>query len=164
MQRIPKIQSSSAIILFAAAMLGCNVGGGGGGGPASSPLPERDSLPELAQGTPISRGAALYERFGCRLCHGDGGRGGVANPNNDTGGKISGLTLVKEGYAKEELIKKLGEGVETVGMENPQKGPPPLRMPAYDRLLTQAQLSELADYLISLYPKGKEADDWDDEE
>ncbi|MEE8409970.1 MAG: c-type cytochrome, partial [Myxococcota bacterium] len=79
----------------------------------------------------MARGAELYQIKGCRLCHGDAGKGGVTNPHNDTGGMINGLTLVKEGYTEEQLAKKISEGVANVGRAKADGPVPPFRMPAY---------------------------------
>ncbi|RMG45225.1 MAG: hypothetical protein D6719_00535, partial [Candidatus Dadabacteria bacterium] len=44
------------------------------------------------------RGALLFKRYGCHLCHGKNAEGGFKNPNSETGGVIGGLTKVAEGY------------------------------------------------------------------
>ncbi|RME48702.1 MAG: cytochrome c, partial [Deltaproteobacteria bacterium] len=143
---------------------GCDLGGGGGGGPETV-VPGRRPLPARATpiSDPVARGKALYERMGCALCHGEEGSGGVANPNSETGGKIVGLTLVKEGYSEAELVAKIGTGVPNVGRKDPGKAPPPLRMPAYATWLSEEERHDLAAYLFSLYPKDRESeDDWDE--
>lgn len=40
------------------------------------------SAPPIAGAAQAARGAALYRRSGCVTCHGEGGRGGVRNPNS----------------------------------------------------------------------------------
>ena len=161
--RLSKFLPPACCALFALlAASACNVGGGGGGGPSDRPLPARALVLPKPNADPVLRGAQVYERQGCRLCHGEAGKGGVSNPNSETAGKINGLTLVKEGYSKDELVKKIEEGQQEVGKDNKQGATPPLRMPVYGAWLSKQQLSDLAEYLLSLYPKGAAAadDDW----
>jgi len=127
----------------------------------------RPALPayqaEATPQDPVARGQVLYQERGCRLCHGEAGAGGMANPGSDTGGKINGLTLVKEGYTPEQLRKKIAEGVPTVGKAASDGPTPPLRMPPYHEQFGDREIEDLAAYLISLYPKDREdEDDWDD--
>ena len=113
---------------------------------------------------PVARGEALYRSQGCVLCHGEGGRGGVSNPNSETGGKITGLTLVREGYTLGDLLARIAEGVDHVGRKGKRGPTPPYRMPAYGQWLTRRQREALAAYLMSLYPKDRKVeDDWDDD-
>lgn len=142
----------------------CDLGGGGGGGAAATPLPPRPiptHAPELPDS--VARGELLFRDQACRLCHGEGGTGGVANANSETGGKINGLTLVKEGYTREELIQRLRNGVPRVGRKDADGSVPPLRMMPYGRHLSERQIADLADYVLSLYPKDRAEDDWDAE-
>ena len=140
----------------------CDLGGGGGGGAAATPLPSRPiriEVPEPPDG--VARGEFLFRDQGCRLCHGEAGKGGVANANSETGGKINGLTLVKEGYTREELVQRLRNGVPQVGRKDRDRPVPPLRMMPYGRHLSERQIADLADYVLSLYPKERAEDDWD---
>lgn len=132
---------------------GCDIGGGGGGGPSPIPLPQRPPFqrpPEIAD--PAARGKIHYRNLGCALCHGEAGAGGVANRNSETGGLITGLTKVREGYSRAEIAKRIREGVPTVGKKDPRGPTPPLRMPAYAAYLTGRGLDDLVSYLFSLYP------------
>lgn len=154
----------TALCLGVAASLlpACDLGGGGGGGASATPLPPRPipaRAPEPTDG--VARGELLFKAQACRLCHGDAGAGGVANANSETGGKINGLTLVKEGYTREELVQRLRNGVPKVGRKDLAGPVPPLRMMAYGRRLSERQIGDLADYLFSLYPKDRAEDDWD---
>ena len=115
--------------------------------------------------TPVARGEWVFHTAGCALCHGDAGKGGVNNANSETGGKINGLLLIKEGYDAKQLEERIREGVFEVGKGDPKGRVPPLRMPAYGAWLSKQDVSDLVAYLFSLYPKkgGGEADDWDDD-
>ena len=131
-----------------------------------------NSLPELPAlkgptnaGDPVSRGEWVFHAAGCALCHGKNGVGGVNNRNSETGGKIPGLTLVKEGYSADELAQRIREGAHDVG-KGDKKGPvPPLRMPAYGNWLSKQDVSDLVAYVFSLYPKkAGSKDDWGDDD
>lgn len=145
-------------------LLGCEKGGAGGGGPASEALPPRpDYSPVKPTASPSVQGKELYKVMGCRICHGDAGKGGVDNPNSITGEKINGLTLVKEGYTLKQLQQTISKGVPIVKRKD-NKGPvPPFRMPVHGRFLASSDIEALAWYLFSLYPKDRVLeDDWDD--
>jgi mono/diheme cytochrome c family protein len=150
--------------LAVSSLPGCDLGGGGGGGAALTPLPPRPIRAQAAEPADgATRGELLFRDQACRLCHGDQGKGGVSNANSETGGKINGLTLVKEGYTREELIQRLRNGVPKVGRKDPGGPVPPLRMLPYGRHLSERQIADLADYVLSLYPKDRAEDDWDAE-
>jgi mono/diheme cytochrome c family protein len=155
----------ACVTLALCSLAACDLGGGGGGGAAAAPLPPRPiriEVPEPADG--VARGAVLFRDQGCRLCHGEAGQGGVANRNSETGGKINGLTLVKEGYTRKQLEERLRDGVPSVGRADRNGPTPPLRMMPYGRMLSERQVSDLADYVLSLYPKDRVTqDDWDTE-
>jgi len=155
-----------ASILAALLVVSCDMGGGGGGGPASTTLPARSAFrPESVPADPTVRGAGVFRARGCVLCHGDAGKGGVDNENSETGGKIAGLTLVKEGYTQQQLEERIRDGVPEVGRKDAAGPLPPLRMPAYGAMLSAREIGDLAAYLLALYPREREAqDDWDDEE
>jgi cytochrome c553 len=146
---------AAAILLLASTSSGCATSGAG-----PSPEPAHAPPPNTAEG----RGAWVFSVAGCTLCHGRTGQGGVKNRNSETGGKINGLTLVKESYSAKELAQKIREGVREVGRENPHGPAPPLRMPAYGKWIPDQAISDVVAYLFSLYPKGKAKEDsWDDD-
>lgn len=113
---------------------------------------------EKAGSDPAKRGEALYTRLGCQTCHGVRGSGGYPN-NNVPGGKIPGLTHAAEGFTRQELLKKIAEGVKPV-KENPQGPEPRLSMPAWKEVLKPKDLEDLADYLISLKPPPSQGEEW----
>lgn len=84
--------------------------------------------------------------------HGAGGVGGVFNANAQTGGMINGLRFVAETYTKEQLAKRIMDGVPSVLKANPNGPAPPLSMPVYRGLIGFGEMGELVDYLYSLKP------------
>jgi mono/diheme cytochrome c family protein len=120
---------------------------------APAPVPVR--APFVAGATAIERGRAVYLRYGCSICHGQDGKGGFANPNAETDGKVPGITFVAEGYTRPELRKKILDGLATIGKKD-AKGPrPPFRMPGWAGQMSDADVADLVEYLWSLYPKSE---------
>ena len=112
----------------------------------------KPSVPDTA----AARGRMVYERYGCRMCHGDAGKGGFANPNAETDGKVPNITLVKEGYTPAEIANLIRKGNPKIGLADPKGPTPPYRMPSWgDRMSTQ-DVNDLVQYLLSLYPKSAE--------
>lgn len=103
--------------------------------------------------TPVSRGHAVYARYGCAGCHGPEGKGGFSNPNAETEGKVPGVTFVAEGFTRKELRLKVLEGFASVGKKDQNGARPPFRMPGWAGQMTDQEVSDLVEYLWSLYPK-----------
>ena len=110
----------------------------------------------------LDRGRQLYEKYSCIACHGAGGVGGVYNANAQTGGMINGVKFVAETYSKEDLSKRILDGVPVVPKANPNGPAPPLAMPSYRGIIGVEEMRELVDYLYSLRPPGaaKKATEW----
>ena len=106
-----------------------------------------------ADETPAARGKILYDRYGCVMCHGADGKGGFANPNSETDGKVPGLTKVAEGYTEAELVRLIGHGTARIGRSDASGPVPPYRMPGWGDRLSDAEIKDLVRYLISLAPK-----------
>ncbi len=106
--------------------------------------------------TAVSPGRLVYERYGCSLCHGADGEGGFANANAETAGKVPGVIYVAEGYTEAELRKRILDGVATVGKADPKGPRPPFRMPGWAGQMSDQDVSDLVQYLKSLYPKSAE--------
>ena len=109
------------------------------------------------------RGEMIFNKAGCVGCHGRAGVGG--NPNNNVAGnKIPTLTLVADGYSREELLTKIKVGVPKPLNDDPSGPEPMIHMPAWGQVLKDDELESLADYLISLKPKAAGGaatkDDW----
>jgi len=105
--------------------------------------------------TTVGRGHAVYDRYGCAMCHGADGKGGFANPNSETEGKVPGVTFVAEGFTRRELRQKILDGFAAVGRKDPNGPRPPYRMPGWAGQMTDAEVADLVEYLWSLYPKSE---------
>jgi mono/diheme cytochrome c family protein len=105
------------------------------------------------------RGRLVYARYGCASCHGADGKGGFANANAETEGKVPPVVFVAEGFTRPELRRKILDGFATVGKKDPQGPRPPYRMPGWAGQMTDAEVSDLVEFLWSLYPKS-ETDKW----
>lgn len=109
--------------------------------------------------TPVARGRQVYLRYGCSACHGPEGKGGFANTNAETEGKVPAVNYVAEGFTRRELRKKILDGFAPVGKKDPNGPRPPFRMPGWAGQMTDAEVSDLVEYLWSLYPK-TETEKW----
>lgn len=105
----------------------------------------------------LTRGKAVFARYSCNACHGQGGVGGIMNINAESGGKVNGLLHVSETYTEAELADKIRNGVPTVGKGDPTGPEPPLRMPSFRDLIAGQELRDLVAYLLSLRPPPGEA-------
>lgn len=111
------------------------------------------------EGDSLKRGEEIYKRVGCTTCHNKAGKGGYPNVNA-VGGRIPTLELVADGFSKEELVKKILEGVAHPAKADPAGPDPLLSMPAWEKKLNKEEIEAVADYLISLKPKGAKDGDW----
>jgi mono/diheme cytochrome c family protein len=119
------------------------------GGRAYARLPSPEVIHLAKPPIPASaaaRGRVVYERYGCRMCHGDDGKGGFANPNAETDGKVPGITYVK-------LIRT---GTPRIGLADPKGPMPPYRMPSWGDRMSAREVDDLVQYLLSLYPASAE--------
>ena len=131
-------------------------------GRAYGRLPEPKIVRAVKPPAPVTaeaRGRVVYERYGCRMCHGGDGQGGFANPNAETDNQVPGVLFVKEGYTTQELRRKILDGVLTIGKGDPTGATPPYRMPGWARQMTDGEVADLVQYLVSLYPKSAD-DKW----
>lgn len=110
-----------------------------------------DSKPP-AEDTPVARGKLIYERYGCVMCHGADGKGGFANPNAETDGKVPAVIYVKEGYTPAEVAEVIRNGKPSIGRGNPEGPAPPYRMPGWHDRMSKRDVDDLVQYLMSLYP------------
>jgi mono/diheme cytochrome c family protein len=115
----------------------------------------RRALEPPASDTAVARGHVVYARYGCAACHGADGKGGFANTNAETEGKVPPVIFVAEGFTKRELRRKILDGFATVGKKDAQGPRPPYRMPGWAGEMSDREVSDLVEYLWSLYPKSE---------
>jgi len=108
----------------------------------------------------VQRGKLVYQAYGCAMCHGADAKGGFANLNSESGGKVPGLVMVKEGYLERELVQLILTGAPRIGKADPNGPTPPFRMPGWKDRMTRAEAADLVKYLISLYPKKADEEKW----
>ena len=100
----------------------------------------------------IKRGEVLFNKAGCVACHSQNGRGGYPN-NNVAGNQIPSLAKVFETYTKAELVNKIRGGVIPQPAD-PSKEAPMIFMPKWGDVLKDDEIGAVADFLMSLKPKG----------
>lgn len=105
-----------------------------------------------AEDTAVARGKALYDGYGCVMCHGADGKGGFANPNAETDSKVPAVIYVKEGYTPAEVAAVIRNGKSWIGRGDPQGPAPPYRMPGWHDRMSPSDVDDLVQYLMSLYP------------
>jgi mono/diheme cytochrome c family protein len=108
----------------------------------------------------IARGRLVYQVYGCAMCHGPDAKGGFANLNSESEGKVPGLVMVKEGYLEKEVVQKILDGTPRIGKADPKGPTPPFRMPGWKDRMTRTDAADLTKYLFSLYPKKANDDKW----
>src|SRR3972149_3172899 len=116
-------------------------------------------LSSLASSPQLQEGYKVYKNYGCILCHGVNGEKGVKNANAQTGEEIPALTYVAEGYTQDELKQQILKGLKDIPQKDSLGRTPPYRMPSWKGAISDQELELLADYLMSLMPKG-EKEEW----
>ncbi len=106
----------------------------------------------------IQAGKWVFDKYGCAGCHGLNGVGGRRNYNY-TGGFNPSLIKTVGTYTRDELRKKIKEGVAVVGKEDPEGPTPPLYMPPWEDKIKGEEMEALLDYLFSIAEK---TEDWGD--
>lgn len=107
---------------------------------------------------PLQRGYEVYRAYGCILCHGLNGEGGVKNRNAQTAELIPSLTYTAEGFTTHEFRQKILHGVSFVAKLDSTGETPPLAMPGWPQI-NKSELNDLTLYVWNLYPNNEE-DDW----
>ncbi|MEW6749490.1 MAG: cytochrome c [Candidatus Latescibacterota bacterium] len=107
----------------------------------------------------VERGRLVYKKYGCAMCHGPEGQGGVENPNAQTGGEIPQLIYVAEGYTTAELGARIRGGVWEIARADSSGPTPPYRMPSMGTWMSAGEVDALVEYLRSLMPEGAE-EEW----
>jgi mono/diheme cytochrome c family protein len=114
------------------------------------------SAADLAKMTPVERGHLVFQKYGCFQCHGQDGKGGVQNPNAKTAEQVPSLIYVADGYTKAELTAFISRGERVIPRKNPAGPEPPHFMPQWGKIISTNELSDIADFLFSLKPKGSD--------
>ncbi|HLA47912.1 MAG TPA: cytochrome c, partial [Nitrospinota bacterium] len=91
----------------------------------------------------IEKGRFLFNHRGCIICHGKDAKGGVRNPNSQSGEEIPALVYVREGYTKEELIERIKGGIPVVAKKDTDKSEPPINMPPWKDKLTDEEIGNI---------------------
>lgn len=120
--------------------------------PVSYVIPPTPEPISTSDASPIERGRAVFERYGCAACHGVDGVGGRRNWNNGLGEEIPPLLYVKAYYGQrvEDLKNVIRNGRQPVPRANAARPFPPLYMPAWKDRLSEEELDALVAYLFSL--------------
>jgi len=116
------------------------------------------SAADLAKMSPVERGHEVFKKYGCFQCHGPDGKGGVTNPNAKTAEQIPSLIYVADGYNKAELIAFISRGERVIPRLNPNGPEPPHFMPKWGDVVNTNEMSDIAEFLFSLKPKGEKLD------
>ena len=114
--------------------------------PASAPAPA-PTPPPLSDAA--KEGAKLYVSYACVSCHGIGGKGGIANPNNAGGdATIPALTGddFKKDFGKDEDVAKV---IKSGSILNKGKA---TSMPSWNGILTDQQIANLTAYIRAGLP------------
>ncbi|OIO12071.1 MAG: hypothetical protein AUJ52_00950 [Elusimicrobia bacterium CG1_02_63_36] len=141
-------------------------------------LPKEFKVPASAKPEPryadsIEHGKAVFTKFGCAGCHGEGGASGRRNFNalgegqdktrihevsEMAKGREPTLTKVVGTYSRDELRKKLHDGVapSSIVKFNPDGPTPPLFMPSWKTKIKGQEMEALLDYLFSIAEKSGE--------
>jgi mono/diheme cytochrome c family protein len=105
---------------------------------------------EPVHATAVEAGRAVFEKYGCSGCHGAGGLGGRKNWNAQLGEEAPALVHAKAYYDRESLKELIRHGRQPVPRADPTRPIPPLYMPAWKERISEDELDQLADYLLSL--------------
>lgn len=102
---------------------------------------------------PVRRGELIFEKLGCRGCHGEAGTaGGFRNPNAAPDETVPALTKARERYSEAEL-KQVVLASRRPKKLNPSGPEPPLVCPGWDGVIADGEIDDLVAYVVSLGPK-----------
>jgi mono/diheme cytochrome c family protein len=125
-----------------------------------APQPIRAAV-ATAPDTAVARGHLVFNRFGCTLCHGQDGKGGVANPNAlREGGKVPAIVDLADAYKSSEVAQLIRTGRHSVDRADAAGAIPPYRMPGWGDRMSDQEVGDLVQYLMSLASKGADKKGW----
>lgn len=115
---------------------------------------QKASLEEAAEEgklPPAEAGRRAFKRYGCVMCHGEDGKGGVHN-NNVQGDQVPALTYVANDFFVSEIYGKIENG-SLPEKKDPNGEDPLFVMPAWKGIATKQEIGNLVAYIKSLLPK-----------
>src|SRR3990167_1606761 len=95
------------------------------------------------------RGKLVFEKYGCFVCHGNEGSGGVRNKNAATGGLVTALIYTSRAFNDVAFKERIIRGPSPVKKTDPEGPTPPLSMPAFRDLISDEELTNLVVFLRS---------------
>lgn len=102
---------------------------------------------------PVKRGEFLFEKLGCRGCHGERGTaGGFHNPNAAPDESVPALTQAAARY-DEAALRRIILGSKRPQRLDPQGPEPPLACPSWADVLAENELDDVVAYVKSLGPQ-----------
>jgi mono/diheme cytochrome c family protein len=125
--------------------------------------PAPHSIRAAAKPTPdsaVARGRLVYERYGCQLCHGPDAKGGLANPNALRDAKVPSLIPVADTYTAAEVAQVIRFGRPRIDKKDDKGAMPPFRMPGWGNRISDQDVNDLVQYVMSLFPKGAKKKGW----
>jgi mono/diheme cytochrome c family protein len=125
------------------------------------PAPQtiRAAVP-AAPDTAVARGHVVFDRYGCTLCHGKDGKGGIANPNALRNAKVPTIVDLADAYKASEVAQLIRTGRHNVDRADVAGAIPPYRMPGWGDRMSEQEINDLVQYLMSLVSKGAEKKGW----
>jgi mono/diheme cytochrome c family protein len=101
--------------------------------------------------SPVEHGRLLYSEYGCGICHGPHGEGGVKNPNADANPPetVKNLLDLEDYFTSDDLKEIIREGVEPAKLDE-DKPEPPLVMPAWRDIISEEELENLSLFIFTL--------------
>lgn len=125
-----------------------------------APQPVRATVPP-APDTAVARGHLVFNRYGCTLCHGQDGKGGVANTGAlRDGGKVPAIADLSDAYKPSEVAQLIRTGRHNVDRADGAVAIPPYRMPGWGDRMSDQDVNDLVEYLMSLVSKGTGKKGW----
>ncbi|HBQ38177.1 MAG TPA: hypothetical protein DD714_04120 [Candidatus Omnitrophica bacterium] len=119
--------------------------------PAKYTIPQTPRVQPAGYATAVERGRAVFQKYGCAGCHGEGGLGGRKNWNAQLGEEEPSLVYVKMTYDRDSLKSLIRDGRQPVPRRDPARPRAPSYMPAWKDRLSETELDDLVEYLLSLY-------------
>src|SRR3989338_3219356 len=119
--------------------------------PAKYTIPQTPRVQPAGYATAVERGRAVFQKYGCAGCHGEGGLGGRKNWNAQLGAEQPSLVYVKMTYDRDSLKQLIRDGRQPVPRRDPVRPRAPSYMPAWKDSLSETELDDVMEYLFSLY-------------